>query len=120
MGFDPLPVVLDRLQWLEVWGQGLAASGSPAAQEVDSTLRLLSQHGLQLEAAWEQRWQWLQEGLELQRFSQELNGFAATCANHEAFLHLDTIGVGSQAGGGDGADHHPARHDSGLYSCRRT
>ncbi|XP_040854019.1 spectrin beta chain, non-erythrocytic 5-like [Ochotona curzoniae] len=82
----------ERLQWLEVWGQGLAASGSPEAQEVDSTLRLLSQHGLQLEAAWEQRWQWLQEGLELQRFSQELNGFAATCANHEAFLHLDTIG----------------------------
>ncbi|XP_058521995.1 spectrin beta chain, non-erythrocytic 5 [Ochotona princeps] len=82
----------ERLQWLEVRGQDLAASGSPEAQEVDSALRLLSQHGLQLEAAWEQRWQRLQEGLELQRFSRELNGFAATCANHEAFLHLDTIG----------------------------
>lgn len=95
-GFDPLPVVLVRLQQLEAQGQPMAALDSPDSHEVASALRLLGQQGRGLKAAWEQRQQRLQEGLELQRFSREVDGFTATCANHEAFLQLDSLGVWSQ------------------------
>lgn len=93
MGFDPLPLVLDRLQQLEAQGQPIAAVDSPDSQEVACALKLLGQEGWGLQAAWEQRQQWLQEGLELQRFSQEVDSFTATCANHEAFLGPDSLGV---------------------------
>ncbi|XP_062061690.1 spectrin beta chain, non-erythrocytic 5 [Lepus europaeus] len=82
----------ERLQRLEAQGQPLAAWDSPDSQEVASALRLLRQHSPELEAAWEQRQQRLQEGLELQRFGHELSGFAATCTNHEAFLSLENLG----------------------------
>ncbi|KAF5925525.1 hypothetical protein HPG69_001972 [Diceros bicornis minor] len=82
----------ERLQQLEAQGQPLAALDSPDSQEVASALRLLGQQGRELKATWEQRQQRLQEGLELQRFSREVNGFTATCANREAFLQLDSLG----------------------------
>lgn len=96
MGFDLLPVVLARLQQLEAQGQSLAALDSLDSQEVTQALRLLGEQGQGLKAAWEQRQRRLQEGLELQRFGRAVDGFAATCANHEAFLQLDSLGVWNQ------------------------
>lgn len=92
-GFDPLPVVLARLQQLKAQGEPMAALDSTDSQEVINALRLLSQQSQVLKAAWEQRQQQLQEGLELQKFGQEVDGFNAACAKHEAFLQLDNLGV---------------------------
>lgn len=94
-GFDPLPVVLDRLQQQGTKGQPMAASGSPDFREVASALRLLGHQSQELKAAWEQRQQQLQEGLELQKFVRDVDGFTASCANHEAFLRLDSLQVRS-------------------------
>lgn len=96
MGFDLLPVIVDRLQQLEARGQPISALDSPDSQEVAHALGLLSQQGQGLQAAWEQRQQRLQEGLELQRFGHDVDGFTAACASREAFLELDNLGVGSQ------------------------
>lgn len=74
----------------------MAALDCPDSQEVANTLRLLGQQGQELKAVWKQRQQWLQEGLELQKFSREVDGFTATCANHESWLHLDNLGVWSR------------------------
>lgn len=74
----------------------MAALDSLESQEVANALRLLGQQGQGLKAAWEQRQQWLQEELELQKFGQEVDGFMATCANHETFLQLDSLGVRSR------------------------
>lgn len=93
LGFDPPPVVLARLQQLEAQGLSVAALDSLDFQEVTSALRLLGQQGQGLKAAWEKRQQRLQEELELQKFGREVDGFAASCANHEAFLQLDSLGV---------------------------
>lgn len=95
MGYDLLPVILDRLRQLEAQGQPTAASDSPDSQEVARVLRLLSQRGWGLQAAWEQRRQQLQEGLELHRFGRDVDDFTATCASHEAFLRQGHLGVGS-------------------------
>lgn len=96
MGFDTPPVVLDRLQQLEAQGQTLSILDSPDSQEVARALSLLGQQGPALQAAWEQRRQRLQEGLELQRFGGDVDGFTATCARHEVFLQRDKLGVGGQ------------------------
>lgn len=93
LGFDPPPVGLARLQQLEAQGLSMAALDTLDFQEVTSALRLLGQQGQGLKAAWEKRQQRLQEELELQRFGREVDGFAATCANHEVFLQLDSLGV---------------------------
>ncbi|XP_034850492.1 spectrin beta chain, non-erythrocytic 5 [Mirounga leonina] len=82
----------ERLQQLEAQGQAISALDSPDSQEVARALRLLSQQGQGLQAAWERRRQQLQEGLELQRFGREIDGFAATCASREAFLQQDKLG----------------------------
>ncbi|XP_029391606.1 LOW QUALITY PROTEIN: spectrin beta chain, non-erythrocytic 5 [Mus pahari] len=82
----------ERLQQLEAQGQLVTVSDSPKSQEVASALRLLGQHSQQLKALWEQRQQKLWEGLELQRFGQEVDGFMATCASREALLQLDNLG----------------------------
>ncbi|XP_042798196.1 spectrin beta chain, non-erythrocytic 5 [Panthera leo] len=82
----------ERLQQLEARGQPIAASDSPDSQEVARVLRLLSQRGWGLQAAWEQRRQQLQEGLELHRFSRDVDDFTATCASHEAFLRQGRLG----------------------------
>ncbi|KAM5340248.1 LOW QUALITY PROTEIN: spectrin beta chain, non-erythrocytic 5 [Glossophaga mutica] len=83
---------LERMQQLESRGQPMAALGSSDSQEVTSILRLLDQQSRVLKAAWEQRQQWLQEGLELQKFGREVDVFSANCANYEAFLQLDSLG----------------------------
>ena len=70
-------------------------STTPDFREAASTLRLLGHQGQELKAAWEQRQQQLQEGLELQKFGQDVDGFTASCANHEAFLQLDSLQVWS-------------------------
>lgn len=88
-------VVLHRLQQLEAQGQLVAVSDSPQSQEVASALRFLGQQGQQLKALCGLRQQKLQNRLELQRFAQEVDSFIATCASHEAFLHLDNLGVKS-------------------------
>lgn len=72
---------------------------SPHSQEVASALRLLGHCGQELKATWEQRQQRLQEGLQLHRFGQEVDSFIATCANHEAFLCLENLGVWNQGYG---------------------
>uniref|UniRef100_A0A8C7EU33 Spectrin beta, non-erythrocytic 5 n=1 Tax=Neovison vison TaxID=452646 RepID=A0A8C7EU33_NEOVI len=82
----------ERLQQLEAQGQTLSVMDSPDSQEVARSLRLLGQQGPGLQAAWEQRRQRLQEGLELQRFGGDVDGFTATCARHEAFLQRDKLG----------------------------
>ncbi|XP_073733567.1 spectrin beta chain, non-erythrocytic 5 [Callorhinus ursinus] len=82
----------ERLQQLEAQGQAISALDSPDSQEVARALRLLSQQGRGLQAAWEQRQQRLQEGLELQKFGRDVDGFAATCASHTAFLQQDKLG----------------------------
>uniref|UniRef100_A0A667H474 Spectrin beta, non-erythrocytic 5 n=1 Tax=Lynx canadensis TaxID=61383 RepID=A0A667H474_LYNCA len=82
----------ERLQQLEAQGQPIAASDSPDSQEVARVLRLLSQRGWGLQAAWEQRRQQLQEGLELHRFGRDVDDFTATCASHEAFLRQGHLG----------------------------
>ncbi|KAF6133107.1 spectrin beta, non-erythrocytic 5 [Phyllostomus discolor] len=82
----------ERMQQLESQGQPMAALGSLDTQEVTSVLRLLGQQRLGLKAAWEQRQQCLQEGLELQKFGREVDVFSASCANYEAFLQLDSLG----------------------------
>uniref|UniRef100_A0A8C2VDR6 Uncharacterized protein n=1 Tax=Chinchilla lanigera TaxID=34839 RepID=A0A8C2VDR6_CHILA len=82
----------ERLQQLEAQGQPLAASDALHSQEVARALRLLGQHSWELKAAWERRQQWLHEGLQLHRFGQEVNGFTAACADHEAVLRLDSLG----------------------------
>ncbi|XP_031791592.1 spectrin beta chain, non-erythrocytic 5 [Piliocolobus tephrosceles] len=82
----------ERLQQLDAQSQPMAALDCPDSQEVANTLRLLGQQGQELMAVWEQRQQWLQEGLELQKFGREVDGFTATCANHESWLHLDNLG----------------------------
>ncbi|KAI4583108.1 hypothetical protein MJG53_008321 [Ovis ammon polii x Ovis aries] len=84
----------ERLQQLETQGQAMAASGSPHFREVASALRLLGHQGQELKAAWEHRQQQLQEGLELQKFGRDVDGFTASCANHEAFLRLDSLQEG--------------------------
>uniref|UniRef100_A0A8C6D7R2 Spectrin beta, non-erythrocytic 5 n=1 Tax=Moschus moschiferus TaxID=68415 RepID=A0A8C6D7R2_MOSMO len=84
----------ERLQQLETQGQPMAASSSPDFPEVASALRLLGHQGQELKAAWEQRQQQLQEGLELQKFGRDVDGFTASCANHEAFLRLDGLQEG--------------------------
>ncbi|XP_023382643.1 spectrin beta chain, non-erythrocytic 5-like, partial [Pteropus vampyrus] len=80
------------MQQLKAQGEPMAALGSTESQEVINALSLLSQQGQGLKAAWEQRQQQLQEGLELQKFGQEVDGFTATCSKHEAFLQLDNLG----------------------------
>lgn len=92
MWFDALLFFLRLLQ-LETQGQLVAVSDSPQSQEVASALRLLGQRRQQLKALWEQRQQKLREGLGLQRFGQEVDGFVAACASHEASLQLDNLGV---------------------------
>ncbi|XP_057162138.1 LOW QUALITY PROTEIN: spectrin beta chain, non-erythrocytic 5 [Ursus arctos] len=82
----------ERLQQLEAQGQTISALDSADSRELACALRLLSQQGQGLQAAWEQRRQQLQEGLELRRFGRDVDGFAATCASHEAFLRLDELG----------------------------
>ncbi|XP_072594223.1 spectrin beta chain, non-erythrocytic 5 [Vulpes vulpes] len=82
----------ERLQQLEARGQPISALDSPDSQEVAHALGLLSQQGQGLQAAWEQRQQRLQEGLELQRFGHDVDGFTAACASREAFLELDNLG----------------------------
>ncbi|ERE70802.1 spectrin beta chain, brain 4-like protein [Cricetulus griseus] len=82
----------ERLQQLEAQGQLVAVSDSPQSQEVASALRFLGQQGQQLKALCGLRQQKLQNRLELQRFAQEVDSFIATCASHEAFLHLDNLG----------------------------
>uniref|UniRef100_G1MDF6 Spectrin beta, non-erythrocytic 5 n=1 Tax=Ailuropoda melanoleuca TaxID=9646 RepID=G1MDF6_AILME len=82
----------ERLQQLEAQGQPVSALDSADSRELACALRLLSQQGQGLQAAWEQRRQRLQEGLELWRFGRDVDGFAATCASHEAFLWLDKLG----------------------------
>ncbi|CAK7301658.1 Spectrin beta chain, non-erythrocytic 5 [Vulpes lagopus] len=82
----------ERLQQLEAQGQPISALDSPDSQEVAHALGLLSQQGQGLQAAWEQRQQRLQEGLELQRFGHDVDGFTAACASREAFLELDNLG----------------------------
>ncbi|XP_032273432.1 spectrin beta chain, non-erythrocytic 5 [Phoca vitulina] len=82
----------ERLQQLEAQGQAISALDSPDSQEVARALRLLSQRGRGLQAAWERQQQRLQQGLELQRFGRDVDGFAATCASHEAFLQQDKLG----------------------------
>ncbi|GAB5572546.1 spectrin beta chain [Prionailurus iriomotensis] len=82
----------ERLQQLEAQGQPIAASDSPDSEEVARVLRLLSQRGWGLQAAWEQRRQQLQEGLELHRFGRDVDDFTATCASHEAFLRQGHLG----------------------------
>ncbi|XP_032199248.1 spectrin beta chain, non-erythrocytic 5 isoform X4 [Mustela erminea] len=82
----------ERLQQLEAQGQTLSVLDSPDSQEVARTLSLLGEQGPGLQAAWEQRRQRLQEGLELQRFGGDVDGFTATCARHEAFLQRDKLG----------------------------
>lgn len=77
----------------------MAAWGSSDAQEVTRVLRLLGQQSQGLKAAWEQRQQWLQEGLQLQKFGREVDVFSANCANYKAFLQLDSLGVRSQGCG---------------------
>ncbi|XP_043327488.1 spectrin beta chain, non-erythrocytic 5 [Cervus canadensis] len=84
----------ERLQQLETKGQPMAASGSPDFREVASALRLLGHKSQELKATWEQRQQQLQEGLELQKFVRDVDGFTASCANHEAFLRLDGLQEG--------------------------
>lgn len=93
-----MSVVFHRLQQLEAQSQLVAVSDSPESQKVASALRLLGQQGQQLKALWEQRQQELLEGLELQRFGQEVDGFTTMCASHEALLHLDNLGVKSRTG----------------------
>lgn len=66
----------------------------PHLREVASTLRLLGHQGQELKAAPEQRQQQLQEGLNC-RSLVETDGFTASCANHEAFLRLDSLQVWS-------------------------
>lgn len=73
-GFDPLPVVLGRLQQLETQGQAIAASGSPHFREVASTLRLLGHQGQELKAAWEQDSSNCRR-LELQKFGRGIGWF---------------------------------------------
>ncbi|XP_060228154.1 spectrin beta chain, non-erythrocytic 5 [Meriones unguiculatus] len=82
----------ERLQQLEMQSQLVAVSDSPESRKVASALRLLGQQGQELKALWEQRQQELLEGLELQRLGQEVDGFIATCASHEALLHQDNVG----------------------------
>nr|XP_055172581.1 spectrin beta chain, non-erythrocytic 5 [Nyctereutes procyonoides] len=82
----------ERLQQLEARGQPISALDSPDSQEVAHALGLLSQQGQGLQAAWEQRQQRLQEGLELQRFGHDVDCFTAACASREAFLELDNLG----------------------------
>uniref|UniRef100_A0A8D0S447 Calponin-homology (CH) domain-containing protein n=1 Tax=Sus scrofa TaxID=9823 RepID=A0A8D0S447_PIG len=82
----------ERLQQLAAQGLPMAALDSPDSREVASALRLLDQQGQELKAAWEQRQQQLQEGLELQKFGREVGGFTAICASHESFLQLDSLG----------------------------
>uniref|UniRef100_A0A286XUZ7 Spectrin beta, non-erythrocytic 5 n=1 Tax=Cavia porcellus TaxID=10141 RepID=A0A286XUZ7_CAVPO len=89
---EKIHIQQDRLKQLEAQGQLLAASDGPHSQEVTSTLRLLSQRSWELKAACEQRQQWLHEGLQLYRFGQEVDGFTAACADHEAVLCLDSLG----------------------------
>ncbi|KAF4017333.1 hypothetical protein G4228_009075 [Cervus hanglu yarkandensis] len=84
----------ERLQQQGTKGQPMAASGSPDFREVASALRLLGHQSQELKAAWEQRQQQLQEGLELQKFVRDVDGFTASCANHEAFLRLDSLQEG--------------------------
>ncbi|CAH6788033.1 Sptbn5 [Phodopus roborovskii] len=82
----------ERLQQLESQGQLVADSDSPQFPEVASALRFLGQQGQQLKALWGQRQQKLQDGLDLQRFAQEVDSFIAACASREASLHLDNLG----------------------------
>ncbi|XP_053451516.1 spectrin beta chain, non-erythrocytic 5 [Nycticebus coucang] len=82
----------ERMHQLEAQSQPMASMDSSNALEVASAQRLLGQQGRELQAAWEQRQQWLQEGLELLRFGREVDAFTATCANHEVFLCLDNLG----------------------------
>ncbi|XP_032336758.1 spectrin beta chain, non-erythrocytic 5 [Camelus ferus] len=90
---EEIRLLQERLQQLEAQGQCMAASDSADSREVASALRLLGQQSWGLKAAWEQRQQQLREGLELQRFGREVDGFIATCANHEAnLLQLDSLG----------------------------
>lgn len=109
MGFDTPLFIPDRLQQLEAQGQALSALDSPDSQEVAHALRLLGQQGPGLQAAWEQRRQRLQEGLELQRFGRDVDGFTATCVRQEAFLQQDKLGVGGQGYGAAGPLLHPWR-----------
>lgn len=91
-----MSVVSHRVQQLEAQGQLLVGSDSPQYQEVASALRLLGHQSQQLKTLWEMRRQKLQEGLQLQRFGQEVDGFIVTCASHEALLHPDNLGVKSR------------------------
>nr|KAF6487643.1 spectrin beta, non-erythrocytic 5 [Rousettus aegyptiacus] len=89
---EEIHLLQERLQQLKAQGEPVAALDTTDSQEVISALRLLSQQGQGLKAAWEQRQQQLQEGLQLQKFGQEVDGFTAACARHEAFLQLDSLG----------------------------
>uniref|UniRef100_A0A4X2KK95 Spectrin beta, non-erythrocytic 5 n=1 Tax=Vombatus ursinus TaxID=29139 RepID=A0A4X2KK95_VOMUR len=77
---------------LEARGQQLASLETQDSQAVADALKQLGQQARGVDVAWERCHRRLQQGLELQMFVREADGFGATCANHEAFLRLDSLG----------------------------
>ncbi|XP_043836496.1 spectrin beta chain, non-erythrocytic 5 [Dromiciops gliroides] len=82
----------ERMRQLEARGQQLANLEPQETQAVASTVKQLGQQAHRVDVAWKQHHGWLQRGLELQMFVREADGFSAACANHEAFLRLDSLG----------------------------
>ncbi|XP_074091259.1 spectrin beta chain, non-erythrocytic 5 isoform X1 [Macrotis lagotis] len=89
---EEMLVQQERMRQLETQGQQLASLELQDSQAVAAALEQLGQLAHRVDMAWEGRQQRLQQGLELQLFVREADGFSATCANHEAFLQLDNLG----------------------------
>ncbi|XP_078007768.1 LOW QUALITY PROTEIN: spectrin beta chain, non-erythrocytic 5 [Phascolarctos cinereus] len=89
---EEIHVQQERMRQLEAQGQQLASLEAQDSQAVANALKQLGQQARGVDAAWERCHRRLQQGLELQMFVREADGFSATCANHEAFLRLDSLG----------------------------
>ncbi|XP_072479324.1 spectrin beta chain, non-erythrocytic 5 [Notamacropus eugenii] len=82
----------ERMRQLEAQGQQLARLEAQDSTTMANALKQLGQMAHRVDAAWDQCHRRLQQGLELQMFVREANGFSATCTNHEAFLRMDSLG----------------------------
>ncbi|XP_027725997.1 spectrin beta chain, non-erythrocytic 5 [Vombatus ursinus] len=89
---EEIRVQQERMRQLEARGQQLASLETQDSQAVADALKQLGQQARGVDVAWERCHRRLQQGLELQMFVREADGFGATCANHEAFLRLDSLG----------------------------
>lgn len=87
---------IDRFKQLQDIGQKIMASSSSVGiMDVCESTHKLAQQSHELEELWAKRQKKLQDQVELQKFSREVDYVLAALSSHEAFLRSDHLGVRS-------------------------